>query len=97
MKYSNHLSVGNNLVRHKGRALATALSNIEYQNFIEGLDTSFEYEEVMVTPEVKHRPDLIADAFYDSVDLAWLVLLCNNISNPFQGLNVGDIIRLPLL
>jgi len=97
MKYTNHLSVGKNLIRHKGKTLATALANIEYQNFVEDLDNAFEYEEVMVTPEVKHRPDLIADAFYDSVDLDWLVLLCNNISNPFQGLNVGDKIRLPLL
>tara|TARA_R110002051_G_scaffold40372_3_gene84083 strand:+ start:8035 stop:8328 length:294 start_codon:yes stop_codon:yes gene_type:complete len=97
MKFSNHLSVGADSVRHKGKALMSALTNIEYQNFVENLDNAFEYEEVMVTPEVKHRPDLISSAFYDSVELDWLVLLCNNISNPFQGLNVGDRIRLPLL
>jgi len=97
MKYNNHLSVGNDLFNHKGKTVASALSNIEYQNFVETLDSAYEYEEVMITAGTQHRPDLIADAFYDSVDLDWLVLLCNNISDPFEGLNVGDRIRLPLL
>lgn len=97
MAYNNHLAIGHEVVRHKGKTLASALISTSYQNFVEDLDSLFEFEEVMVTPEVKHRPDLISYAFYNTVDFDWLVLLCNNIKDPFESLNVGDLLRLPLL
>ena len=86
MAYKNHLAIGHRVVRHKGKTLSSALISTFYQNFVEDLDSLFEFEEVMVTPEVIHRPDLISDAFYDTVDFDWLILLSNNIKDPFESL-----------
>tara|TARA_R110000824_G_scaffold56413_3_gene154445 strand:- start:20946 stop:21239 length:294 start_codon:yes stop_codon:yes gene_type:complete len=97
MPYKNHLSVGSELVTHRGKTIASGLISIAYQNFVENLHRDYEFEEAVVTPQVEHRPDLISDAFYDTVDLDWLVLLSNGISDPFEGLNIRDVIKLPLL
>ena len=96
MAFTNHLSIGNIKTTHRGRRVSSALASVSYLNFVENLEDTYTFEEVVVTPEVKHRADLISHAFYDTVDLDWLVLLCNNINDPFEGLNIGDRIRLPL-
>ena len=96
MAFTNHLSIGSIKDTHRGRTISSGLISVSYQNFVEDLESTYVFEEVIVTPEVKHRADLISHAFYDTVDLDWLVLLCNNISDPFEGLNIGDRIRLPL-
>tara|TARA_R100001509_G_scaffold145085_1_gene101596 strand:- start:494 stop:685 length:192 start_codon:yes stop_codon:yes gene_type:complete len=48
----------------------------------------------VIPPGFEHRADKIADLFYESPELDWLVCWTNNISDPFQQLNVGDRIRI---
>lgn len=43
----------------------------------------------------EHRPDLISNLFYDTVTKDWLIMMFNNIKDPFQELNVGDRVLLP--
>jgi hypothetical protein len=97
MKYRNHLSIGYEVIRHKGKTLSSALVSIPYQDFVQNLDSRFKFEEAAITSEVEHRPDLISDVFYDTVDFDWLILLSNNIKDPFESLNIRDRIRLPIL
>ena len=65
MKYRNHLSIGYEVIRHKGKTLSSALVSMPYQDFVQNLDLRFKFEEAAITSEVEHRPDLISDVFYD--------------------------------
>jgi len=48
----------------------------------------------VIPPGYEHRADLIADLFYGSAAMDWLILWVNNIADPFQQLNVGDRIKI---
>ena len=48
----------------------------------------------IIPPGYEHRADKIADLFYGSPTLDWVVLWTNNISDPFEQLNVGDRIKI---
>jgi len=95
MSYKNHLSIGFNEVAHKDLSLVTPNEN--FKSFVINLEENYEFEEVFVTHSVERRPDLIADAFYGTTTLWWLILLSNNISDPFEELKVGTRIRIPIL
>jgi hypothetical protein len=41
------------------------------------------------------RPDLISYKVYGTVQFWWIILLINNIENPFTGLVVGQILTIP--
>lgn len=52
-------------------------------------------EEWDITPEYIGRPDLIAYRFYQTVSLAWLILLHNNIIDAEEELVVGATLLIP--
>lgn len=90
MNYKNHLSAGYSKVRHKGKKqLATSLFSLEFRDTLESL-TSVEAEIGTIPPGFEHRADKIAELFYGAPELDWLVCWTNNVSDPFQQLNVGD-------
>lgn len=41
------------------------------------------------------RPDLISYKIYGTVKYWWIVLTYNGIENPFTGLEIGDLIKIP--
>ena len=41
------------------------------------------------------RPDLISFRFYGTVNFWWIVMLVNGIANPFEGIQVGEILKIP--
>lgn len=43
------------------------------------------------------RPDLIAYKLYKSPKLYWVILWINNISDPFEGMYPGMLLRVPTL
>jgi len=45
--------------------------------------------------EYKYRPDLIANAFYGSGDLHWILTYINDINNSPEGYYTGKIIKIP--
>lgn len=52
------------------------------------------YENFTVTSDVAGRPDLISDKYYNTVDLWWVILAFNGISD-VRGLTSGVIIKVP--
>lgn len=48
-----------------------------------------------VPPEHEHRPDLIAQFFYGSVDYWWAIMSVNNILLPIRDLVAGITIVIP--
>ena len=68
--------------------------NSKLDEFIDNLKTK-EFEVGYVPAGYEHRPDLISNLFYNTVTYDWMILMFNNIKDPFQELNVGDRILLP--
>ena len=91
--YKNHLKSGYVEYLHKGKPVVSSLNSISFQNFIESLD-EIPARVGTIPPGFEHRADKIADLFYENAALDWLVCWTNNVSDPFQQLNVGDRIRI---
>ncbi len=78
---------------HRGKKVASSLNSLEFREFINSLDDS-NYDVGNIPPGFEHRADRISELFYDTPDLDWLICWTNNVSDPFQQLNVGDRIRI---
>ena len=93
MKYINHYTESVTFPIHKEKVVATSLTP-DFDKFVIDMNT-MEYEVVYVIPGYEHRPDLISDLFYGTVTNDWLIMMFNNIKDPFQELNVGDRVLIP--
>ena len=93
MIYRNHLKAGSREVTHKGKKVVSSLNSLEFRKFVETLDET-SYLTGVIPPGYEHRADKISDLFYETPDLDWLICWTNNVSDPFQQLNVGDRIRI---
>lgn len=93
MNYINHYKIDFNIVEHKGKRITTSLHTgvSEYLKNIESVEMDVGY----IPAGYAHRPDLISNLFYNTVTKDWLIMMFNNIKDPFQELNVGDRILLP--
>jgi len=96
MSYLNHQRYGFLTVRHKGKVITSAFNS---QSFEKGFRSIINgpYNLGYVQSGYEHRPDLISELFYDTPTFDWLIMMANNIADPFQGLNVGDRIKIPVL
>lgn len=92
MVYKNHLKIGNSERIHKGKKVVTSLASDSFEKGIERI-RNIPFRIGVIPPGFEHRADLIADLFYGAPTLDWIVLWTNNISDPFQQLNVGDRIK----
>lgn len=93
MRYINQYTKSINFPTHKEKVIATSLSK-EFDNFIKDMNT-LEFEVAYIIPGYEHRPDLISDLFYGTVTNDWLIMMFNNVKDPFQELNVGDRVLIP--
>jgi hypothetical protein len=80
-------------VVHKDKKLVKADSEAIY-NFLESINLE-KVEVVYIPAGYEHRPDLISQYFYNTVKNDWIIMMYNNISDPFQQLNVGDRLLIP--
>lgn len=93
MKYRNHYTVAFTEVEHKGKRITTSL-HLGLDDYLRGLEGA-KIDVGYIPAGYEHRPDLISNLFYNTVTKDWLILMFNNISDPFQQLNVGDKILIP--
>lgn len=89
MKYSNHLGAGKREVTFKNKKVVSSLNSSPFESSIETL-RGFPRKTGVIPPGFEHRADLIANLFYGTPSFDWIILWTNNISDPFQQLNVGD-------
>jgi hypothetical protein len=80
---------------HKNKPTTTAVGSFGFDDI--SISDSSNSDIAYVIPGYEHRPDLISDIFYDTPEYWWVILLYNNIDDPFEGLNVGDQIKIPKL
>jgi len=82
---------------HRDRPTAIAAGSTGFDISEIDLEALYNFEIAYVIPGYEHRPDLISDIFYDTPEYWWLILFYNNIDDPFEGLNIGDQIKIPKL
>jgi len=82
-------------VQHRNITTTTIVNTNKFDSLLDNLDTAFEYQVGYVPAGYAHRPDLISNVFYGSPKNWWLLMLVNNIEDPFEGLNEGDAILIP--
>lgn len=93
MEYRNHLKVGYEEAIHRNKKVVSSLNSLDFNRFINSIEES-NFQVGTIPPGYEHRADKIADLFYDTPELDWLICWTNNISDPFQQLNVGDRIKI---
>ena len=93
MRYINHYTVGLTQVEHRGKLITASLHTgvNEYLMNLEKVEIDVGY----IPAGYEHRPDLISNLFYNTVTKDWLIIMFNNIKDPFQELNIGDRVLLP--
>ena len=90
-------SFGYIIINHKGIPIPTTVGSEKYESFFCGL------RPVAVRGQhpgnipigYEHRPELIANLFYNNPATWWRICETNNIFDVFEQLNPGDRIFLP--
>lgn len=93
-KFKNHLRFGSVEIKHLDKNISTSINSIDFEKYMENI-RSLPFKYIKIPPGYEHRADLISNVFYKTPTLDWLVCWYNNIKDPFQQLNVGDILKLP--
>lgn len=80
---------------HKGRITTTSVGS-DYDRLISTLP--FEKSKVGKVPILfDNRPDMISDVFYDTPGYWWYIMQANGVTDPFEQLNPGDTITIPVI
>jgi len=94
MSYLNHHLRGFETIKHKGKDITVSVTSPEFNLFVIGLK-NLQYKIAYIPAGYEHRADLISEIFYDTPTYDWLICLYNNISDPFNELNLNDRILIP--
>jgi len=89
--------IGSERIKHKGKVTKTITTSQTANEFVVNLDKSYEMDVGYIPAGFEHRPDLISELFYDTPSYEWLIMMVNNIDDPYESFNVGDRILLPKL
>jgi hypothetical protein len=84
-------------VSHRNTSITTIVGSPTFDKLLEKLETAYEYEVGYVPAGYEHRPDLISNVFYGTPKNWWLLMLVNNISDPFEGFHTNERILIPIL
>ena len=85
--------MGKNIITHKSRSISTTLHAEDYREFVDKLEEK-PFKLIKITSGEEGRPDVIAFNYYGSSQYYWLVMETNGITDPYEGLNAGDIIKI---
>jgi len=79
---------------HKGKVVTSTLGSVPFDNYIKALEKA-EYDLGRVPAGYDSRPDLISHLFFGKTEVWWKLMLINSITDPFEGLAVGNQLLLP--
>jgi len=94
---ASQFSLGRETYTHRNINVPSIVGNSAADEFVSKIESNFEYEVGYVPAGFEHRPDLISNVFYNTPNYWWLILLVNNIYDPFEGLTAGAKILIPKL
>ena len=90
-------SIGSELYKFNNKEVRSIVGNDDADDFMENRGEMYSFKIGWVPPGYEHRPDLISSVYYGTTTFWWMILLFNNITDPFEGLNIGDRILVPIL
>jgi len=90
-------SVDASIVRHRDAKITTILNSPKFDQLLANIENAYDYEIGYVPAGYEHRPDLISNVFYGSPKNWWLLMLVNNIHDPFEGFYLNQQILIPKL
>ena len=94
---SRYSLYGYEIINHKSNPISTSVGNKNWDLFVSNINNRFEYKIGYIPIGYQHRPDLISNLFYDTPGYWWLLMQVNNVIDPFDGFNVGDQIKIPII
>lgn len=83
------------IVSHRNVRTTTIFNSKKFDSILGDLENYYEYEVGYVPEGYEHRPDLISNVFYGTPKNWWLLMLVNNITDPFEGFFVNQKIVIP--
>lgn len=82
-------------IKHKEKIIRTSVGSFSFEGLSQTLETTLNVEAGKIPAGYAHRPDLIADLFLESASNWWIFMATNGIIDPFEELNLNDVISLP--
>ena len=82
-------------VKHRGAKITTIVNSPLFDEYIMDMDSIYEYQVGYIPKGYEHRPDLISNLFYGTPKNWWLLMLVNEITDPFEGFKVNQRILIP--
>lgn len=95
MNKRSRYSFGETRVEHKGQTVSTFFNDPKVDLLVEDFPSVLTYTVGYVPAGYEHRPDLISSVFYNTPAFWWLLMLCNNVTDPMEGFNANDRILIP--
>jgi len=80
---------------HKGKVTSIGAGSVAYERVVSILQTNVSNSQRFVPAGYAHRPDLIASLFLDGPSSWWTVMAINSLVDPFESLNLNEMIYLP--
>lgn len=96
MSYTNQLANGYSVANHKNKLVVTTIGSNNFPSYYISLD-NLNFRVGYIPAGYEHRADLIANLFCKTSLNDWLICYFNNIKDPFNELNVGDRILIPII
>jgi hypothetical protein len=84
-----------NAIYHKGKTILTTVGLPSHEVNVMELAFSPFNKEGYIPAGYEHRPDLIADLFFNNASSWSIIMEMNGIFDPFESLKVGDRINIP--
>ena len=94
-KNSGPYTIGYRAVKHRGATVTTIVNSPEVDNYIATMDVRKDYKVGYIPNGYEHRPDLISNVFYGTPKNWWLLMLVNNITDPFEGFKLNERTLIP--
>jgi len=82
-------------ITHRNATVTTIINSPVFDRILGNLEDAYEYDVGYVPAGYEHRPDLISNIFYGSPNNWWLLMLVNNITDPFEGFKLHERILIP--
>jgi len=90
-------SIDSMVVSHRDAAITTILNSEPFDNLVKNISEAYDYEIGYIPEGYEHRPDLISNLFYGTPGNWWLLMIVNNIEDPFEGFYINQRILIPKL
>lgn len=82
-------------LRHRSKDIPTSVGSRSFDILSKTVTQTLTSELGKIPPGFEHRPDSIANLFLEDPSDWWIFMEANGIQDPFEELNIDDVIGLP--